>query len=1849
MANGIVAVNEKPIAASAALADFFVVVINGMIQRASIETIADCFSEAQIEALKKAAEDITASMTSDAKDAAERAEAAASRLETFLSSIATDVNYDPATYLLTLVNEVGAQIGVGTTIKAGLSDIQMDTEVDSDGNKWLVLYNGDGVEMSRVQIPAGGGSGSSTGSTIKIINELDSRLFSVVEGRTTQIKYSWTSTDDEDGSDLGAGSATWTINGAKAATQVVKQGSNVFDVTNYLAPASTNSVKLTIEDAYGTTKTFTWQITVVSYSMPWNLDKMAIYAGTDVALRLIPSGDGAKQVYVTCDDTQIYNEVITTTGRTINVTVPAQAHGSHTIKAWMEATVDGELITSDILLHEGIWIEDGNNTPVIGVYNRKLTLTQYATGGIQYIVVTPDSTTSAINLVNGEFTTALTVDRAVQTWAFRTSEAGSYTLSIVCGDVSENIEVTVESIGYNIKPVTNGIVFDIDPSGHSNAEDGKKSFGYTDADGINHPLTFSDNFDWDRGGFQLDEDGVTALVIKRGTYITCDRSLFADDAAANGKEIKMVFKCKSVRDYDAEIMNCVSGNIGLQLQAQQATLSSELESVTVPYCEERTIELDVNIEATSENMLATIWLLGVPSSVMDYKSNDNWMQAVPEPLKIGSEECDVWLYRMKMYGNSLTRYEILDNFIADCADTEEMVARYERNDIFATDGSIDVNKLAAANPNLRILRISAERMTSGKEDPVTCSVQQIYTNGGNAHNFSSEGVTMKVQGTSSAAYGEAAFNLDLDFGDSTGFALASGEVVTEYAMDENAIPVDYFNIKLNVASSENANNVCLADDYNTYQPWLNAARREDPRVRDTVQGKPCVVFFTNTSTAAIKVGARTVQPNQTIMYGCGDMNNSKKNYAVFGQDNERWPLQCCIEILNNVSEQVRFMSDDLSGELWDGEKDFEFRYPKKPTQEMKDAWQRVLSWVVSTNTAAATGNALGDAVTYNGTTYTNDTADYRAAKFVAEFEDYFTKDSMTYHYLFTERHCMIDNRAKNVFFSYEYDPDLGDYRWNVRCDYDNDTADGNDNEGGLTFTYGLEDVDTTGTKPVFNASDSVLWCNIRDYMAGDLETMFKDREAKGAWNAARILQKFKDYQGARPEALVMEDMWGKYFAPYINNGNTAYLDMMQGTKEDQRAQFETYQEGYMSSKYGGTVATSDVMTFRANTPTEWGGVEPSGDIVATLYANGYIFAKIGSYIIRFRAKRGVSYTIKCPITAALADTEYYLYLSSNISAVGSVAGLYCQYVDIGYARRLTSLSIGSGAAGYINKNMTHIGIGNNTLIEYLDLRGTPNLKESLNLAAFESLKTLLLTGSGVSGVEFADGGPLTTAALSAVASLTAKRLEDIESFTMDGSALRTIWVEECPGIDTLFAVNAATGLSRGRLIDVDWSVDTADILLRLATLSGMDENGTSVGKFVMTGKCYIATVAQSELNTIMATFPDLQLTYGELVGSYTVTFVDKDGTVLNTQTVRQYGAALNPITAGLISTPTQAPTVDTVFTYIGWDKVFNYILADTVVTAVYSETPREYNVRWWVGTVLMQTDVVEAYESCSYNGADPTSSDGIWMGWDTLTDSVTSDLDVKAVFISPTLPEVIATEYDYLYSDDPNDVSAYTLSEFYGIIVSGLSTTYFKKLDKIKIVPNTDVFVDEAIVLQLESFKHYILADGSGEWAGPFFAMVGLMNATQKMNTTNVNTCSWRDSVMRDYLNNTVYPALPQQWKAMIKSVQVLTSAGGTSATILTTEDKLFLRSWAEVGFDASAVPYKNEIAEGADEVTFSCYTDNASRIKKGYNGEGAAATWWLRSPAAASSSAFGNVVTFGGSNPYNATSSYGVSFGFCL
>ena len=108
-------------------------------------------------------------------------------------------------------------------------------------------------------------------------------------------------------------------------------------------------------------------------------------------------------------------------------------------------------------------------------------------------------------------------------------------------------------------------------------------------------MTVSENFDWANGGYQLDADGDTYFCVKAGTTATIDYKLFGDDAKKTGKNFKFVYKSTNVRDYDGKVLECVNGKIGFKVNAQSSTLSSEQNTITLPFCEDNYMELEFNI------------------------------------------------------------------------------------------------------------------------------------------------------------------------------------------------------------------------------------------------------------------------------------------------------------------------------------------------------------------------------------------------------------------------------------------------------------------------------------------------------------------------------------------------------------------------------------------------------------------------------------------------------------------------------------------------------------------------------------------------------------------------------------------------------------------------------------------------------------------------------------------------------------------------------------------------------------------------------------------------------------------------------------------------------------------------------------------------------------------------------------------------------------------------------------------------------------------------------------------------------------------------------------------------------
>lgn len=1535
------------------------------------------------------------------------------------------------------------------TINSDISDIQeqlknvkpdpnagREYDITYEDSKLNLLENG--TIKTTVVIQGGGGGGGN--SSVITIERLDGSALTVIAGDPAVINYNFTSVDNS-GDDTGSATGVWYVGNTKVGTQTIIQGKNSFDVTQYLHSGD-NTVKLQVTDSVGSVGTKTWTINVVEFYLDSTFDDTLVYSG-EVTFRYTPYGNISKTINFTIDGKTLGSTTTAVTGRQLTYAIPAQIHGAHLVEVSMTAEINGKQVTSNKIVKDIMWTTEGDTTPIISCATKTASAKQYSNVAINYTVYDPSSSTTTVTLeVDGAKTATLTVGRTMQTWTWKSADIGTHTLKIVCGSVSKTISVEIKELGITIEPVKTNLAFDFNPAGKTNADETRL---WTDG---NNRLTVSDNFDWSNGGYQLDEDGDTYFCVKAGTTANISYKLFGDDAKKLGKNFKLVFKTTNVKNYDATALTCLNGGIGLNIQAQKVTLTSEQNSISLPTCEDDFMEFEFNILPDSQYKEMVLWLDGIPCRVELYDASDNFTQASPVGITIGSPDCDVLVYRMKSYMMNLTDDEILDNFIADAKNAEEMIERYTRNDITDVSGELNPDLLAEKCPDLRIIKISAPTFTTGKKNEVpNTTIQHIYKNGRAVEdNWTATG-SHKGQGTSSNAYGESGRNIDIDC--SGGFTFGDESTGSKYAFTENSVGEKYFNIKVNVASSENANNALLADEFNEFNPYIRQARKNNPKVRDTMAFYPCVVFIQETDTA----NATVFKDGQWHFYACGDFGNSKKNSDTMGMDPNNHK-EVIVEIDNNTDAQTRFLSGDFSEETWDGDHSFEFRYINKncseqEIQDAKNAWIRVQNWVVNADDE----------------------------EFKKNFENYFVKDSALFHYLFTERHTMVDNRAKNVF---PHTTDL--VHWDFCFDYDNDTAMGNDNEGGLTLSYGYEDMDTIGTKSVFNAHDSKLWCKIRDLFADDLAKMFLNRESALAWSANRILKKFEDYQDVKPEKLWIMDMRRKYFRTYEDNGTTSYLPMMHGNKRHQRRQFQRYQEKYMASKYTGAACTSDDMTIRGYTPTDWTGVQPDGTFHIVPYADTYVSVRYGSNPVKVRGKRGQTYEIQCPI-AAMNDTEVYVYNASIIQSIGDISGFYPGYVDFSHGVKLTDLKIGSAAEGYKNTNMTDFAVGNNTLLEHLNLQNVPNLKKSISLTGCTNLEEFYAGGSGITGVAFAKGGKIKKAELPAIASLSAKNLNYLTELKItDYKNITTLTVENCPTIDLTDMLAKCTNLNRVRLTGVDWQLDDTSLLDRLLKMTGLDENGYNTDHSVVEGSVHVPIMRERQLAEFTAQWPDLNITYNTLVQQFKWTFVNKDGTVLDIQYIDKGGKAVDPVTRkeNPIPTPTTESTISTDFTFSGWDTEFTTVFSNQTVTALYTESVRKYTVRYMNRGAVLQETVAPYGSMVLYTGDTPTYTSEetafkyyLFSSWDK-GGYVIGDKDINAVYD--------VCEYSSTYFDG-KEIGQLRPVEIYAMSKVGVEQKIVEAKDEVSIKLGNDFSYDditEKILIsepQVFDGKNYIDTD----------------------------------------------------------------------------------------------------------------------------------------------------------------------------
>ena len=455
------------------------------------------------------------------------------------------------------------------------------------------------------------------------------------------------------------------------------------------------------------------------------------------------------------------------------------------------------------------------------------------------------------------------------------------------------------------------------------------------------------------------------------------------DEAQNGTYTEI----KGIRDAS----NVEEHRYGLELNALGSNIYLPSGVVSYAHSEGDIIEFEYNVNPAIPNRINSSIIIyedGVPSAAKLYATNSNIFEqydftrnvSTAGNLTIGSDDCDVYIYKMRLYDAALDNKDILGNFYADGLTVQEMTDRYNRNKNLLVTNETDLTPQLVAQecPDLRIIMIETPNLTGGKTSFIKNSkIRCIYKNGRPEDNWMALNAYHAGQGTSSDNYGAAGRNLDIMFGfdgedtviipkpqknnytfdpnyksilikglneDLTNDIFTVEDVVdlinntkangaedvtyntvnnptavdTKYykagkldiytggtgltSFTQDSIPNNWFNIKVNIASSENTNNAFLQKRFDRFLPYRDKvpAMNRDSRIKNDMEFFNCVIFIKETGTPNEFTQDKDIPAAERPwhFYGIGNIGDSKKTDKT-RVNVEGDPYEFCVEISDN--------------------------------------------------------------------------------------------------------------------------------------------------------------------------------------------------------------------------------------------------------------------------------------------------------------------------------------------------------------------------------------------------------------------------------------------------------------------------------------------------------------------------------------------------------------------------------------------------------------------------------------------------------------------------------------------------------------------------------------------------------------------------------------------------------------------------------------------------------------------------------------------------------------------------------------------------------------------------------------
>lgn len=1328
----------------------------------------------------------------------------------------------------------------------------MNAELSDDGSSVrLALTNKSGAEIASADIPAGSGGGGGDASTTKIVLDAAVSKTIIKEGDSAMLTWTYDhqySSGEEKGTSTGQ-KATVSIEMKRGATVMyadtqhdVSKGTYTLDLTKYLLLGTTDIyVRATTTDpTTGKTQTRQSYVSVkavtLALSSSFNIAECVGKGGYGVSEAVsIPfavSGSGDKTVTLYLDGHQWDSQTVKRSGTTngsFSLSMSGVSIGRHTVQIVAEMEASAELTLKSESIYFDI-LKAGQNAPYIGTKltfgdgrifaDDHLTPTietgQYEQVRFDFVAYDPTTTPATVGVWrDGIRTQTVSVPRTTQVYTNRFLEQGDVAMVLKCGTTEYKLNVKVTESGIDLSEATAGLVLKLTAAGRSNAESEPAEWRYNDVQ------TVFEGFDWQSNGWTGD-----ALKLTNGANVEIGYKPFGNDATTTGATYEMELTCTNVTDRRGTVVDCMAGNVGFRLTTQEALMRTGAGSeVGTKFASGMTLKIAFVVQEKKGNRLMMLYVNGILCGAKQYASTDSLLQAEPTNIKITSESADVEVRNMRVYNRALGDDEELANYMVDRPTSDEMVVLFEKNQVMDDEGTdVDIDKLRAMGKSvMRIVGdVNLVNQTNNKKFEVPVDIY-FYSAYGKEYDFIIYQCGLRIQGTSSTTYPRKNYRIYFSRSTKYGTKLyVNGVEVADfkYSFKPGARPIDIFCLKADFSDSSSTHNtgaVRVVNDIWKRCGWLTPpqmAYKGNYDVRIGVDGFPIDLFYDNNGTGENvylgKYNFNNEKSGSGIIYGFEGIEGFNDEATLKGERNK-----CiCLEFLNNSETLCLFGTSNM--DTFDDA--LEFRFKDDDTwatahEDDKAAVKRLWEWIYSCK-----GNPT---------------------KFLNEYAEYFGNDSPFAWYLITDYFMAVDNRAKNMML----------VTWDGKIwyfiPYDMDTVFGERNDSVLKYDYTItwETVDESIGSYAFAGHDSVLWELVRGCPDKLREVADKLRSTMSLEYVLKVFN--EEMMGNWCERIYNKDGIYKYIKPLTEgvttaDGTTSYYDYLyalQGSRYAHRTYTIQNRFALLDSQY--VCGTYRKDSFAAYFGYKFGSDNRKIRITASeRYFFGYGYTSGTPHESAVLAEDMGSQVELTLDTDLIVNDPQYIYGASRIMGLDltDVSHAILQTLNLNNCSALRTLDVSCGQT--------------QTTLNALLVNGCRNLR-TLNMTGLKSgsftgidlsnntkLETLKAGKTALTGVNFAQGAPLTSVTLPAtLQTLELRYLGKLTTggLTLEGTSnINRLVVDNCPGVDWQTLHARCGNVKYLRVTGIDMEGD-GSLLASLMQTGGVDEEGGNVDSCRLVG------------------------------------------------------------------------------------------------------------------------------------------------------------------------------------------------------------------------------------------------------------------------------------------------------------------------------------------------------------------------------------------------------------------------------